>query len=211
MNLNDLLDKLKNIEEGGCGTPMPMSMPPEPAKPEVPEPTMNVTINAQGMHNIEDILNLWNKMKDDAAAKMPMSMPASPMPSMSIEPMDKPSLPPLKMLPDFDADNDDMPGGEMDDMGPGGDEMNVKIDTEKGIMSKDDDEKKEAYANEPDEEDMDVDYVLNKVTGDMNRKQGTYAKVAGGDNPMQKITQEDRVESIKKELYNALSAIRGAK
>ena len=108
-----------------------------------------------------------------------------------------------KLLPDFDGDNDDMPGGEKD----------IKITA----LDKDgDDEKKdkeEAWANEPDEDTRDVSYVTTKLQGGMNRRKGTHPKVAGGDNPMQKVgeTNEELVSSIKAELLKALEETKGAK
>ena len=190
MNLQALLTKLNQIEEG-CGDPMP-SMPPER---ETPPPSMSVNLNAQGLDNIEDMLRLMQKLKGEEPKPL--------------------STPPIRMLPDFDADNDDKVGGEMDfDLPPmhDKDHMIVKTLDKDGDMDHDmDDHKEEAWENEPDEEDMDVDYVLNKIAGGMNRKQGTYPKVASGDNPMQKITSENRVELVKQELYNSLKEFRGAK
>ena len=94
-------------DEMGCGSPMP------PANdPPVAPPSMSINLNAQGMENIEDLMKLVTKVNPDMD-KPPMP----PLPSLSPEPSImsiKPSLPPLKMLPDFDLDNDDKPGGEMD-------------------------------------------------------------------------------------------------
>jgi hypothetical protein len=98
------------IQSEECGMPPVSSMPP--AHNEPPPPSMSVNLNAQGMDNIKDMFNLWMKVNPDMMPKVPMPMPAvSNEPSiMSI----KPQLPLLKMLPDFDADNDDKAGGEMD-------------------------------------------------------------------------------------------------
>lgn len=193
MNLQALLTKLNQIEEGTLeGYPPMQSMP---SKPEPPAPTMSVNLNAQGLDNIEDVLMLMQKLKGDEPKAL--------------------STPPLKMLPDFDADNDDKVGGEMDfELPPmhDKDHMIVKTLDKDGDLDHDmDDHKEEAWENEPDEEDMDVDYILNKVSGGMNRKQGTYPKVATGDNPMQNITSENRVELVKQDLYNSLKEFKGAK
>lgn len=74
-------------------------------------------------------------------------------------------------------------------------------------------ESREDYANEPDEEVKDIDYVLNKVSGGLNRPQGTYPKVAGGDNPMQKPRMEgDELRAaIRTELQQRLAEAKGAK
>ena len=118
MNFHELLAKMQQLDqpastveqitdEMGCGSPMP------PANdPPVAPPSMSINLNAQGMENIEDLMKLVTKVNPDMD-KPPMP----PLPSLSPEPSImsiKPSLPPLKMLPDFDLDNDDKPGGEMD-------------------------------------------------------------------------------------------------
>jgi hypothetical protein len=118
MNFQDLLAKMQELDRPAteaCGDSpmspsMPMSMPPMPEKPDTPPPSMSLNLNAQGMDNIEELMKLMTKVNPDM-----INQPA-PMSSISIEPMDKPTggLPPLKMLPDMDSDNDDMPGGEMD-------------------------------------------------------------------------------------------------
>jgi hypothetical protein len=253
MDFHALLAKMQQIENSQpiqseeCGMmppAAPMGMPPEmPPKPETPPPSMSVNLNAQGMDNIEQMMKLFQKVNPDMMPKIPEPMPSisSPPSVMSI----KPGLPPLKMLPDFDADNDDKVGGEMDieiePMDKPEDPM-MKMD-----LNKDDDEgsqpgglgasldrdgdgdhdmddhdlepndkkdKKEAWANEPDEEEKDVDYMVNKLAGGMNKSHGTYPKVAGGDNPMQKITrmgEDDLRAQIRADLQKRLAEAKGAK
>jgi hypothetical protein len=76
----------------------------------------------------------------------------------------------------------------------------------------DDDDKEEAYANEPDEDERDINYITKKVSGGMNRMKGTHPKVAGGDNPMQRVKEgEDLRASIKQQLLQALEETKGAK
>lgn len=71
---------------------------------------------------------------------------------------------------------------------------------------------KEAYENEPDEEEKDLDYLVNKVSDGMNRKKGTYPPVSQGDNPMQKIrTAENLEDRIREELRKKLAEAKGAK
>jgi hypothetical protein len=180
----------------GCGDPMPGPMAPPEAPKE--EPTMNVNITAKG-DAIEDILKLMTKVNPDMdKPDMPDMSPDSKIGQAIMMPK-----PINKLLPDFDGDNDDMPGGEKD----------IKITA----LDKDgDDEKKdkeEAWANEPDEDTRDVSYVTTKLQGGMNRRKGTHPKVAGGDNPMQKVgeTNEELVSSIKAELIKALEETKGAK
>jgi len=250
MDFHALLARMNEIEGRqstpveGCGmTPpaSPMSTPPMPPKPETPPPSMSVNLNAQGMDNIEQMMKLFQKVNPDMMPKEPMPTMAPPPSIMSI----KPSLPPLKMLPDFDADNDDKAGGEMDievePMDEPKDPM-MKMDLDKdddegsqpgGLgasldrdgdgdhdmddhdMEPDDEEdKKEAWANEPDEEQKDVDYMVNKLAGGMNKNHGTYPKVADGDNPMQKITrigEDDLRAQIRADLRKRLAEVKGAK
>jgi hypothetical protein len=77
------------------------------------------------------------------------------------------------MLPDFDTDNDNKPGGDMDsspmqkamgDVDGDGDHDMDDHDAEEKPK-----EKEEAYANEPDEETKSVDYMNNKLAGGMNK------------------------------------------
>jgi len=65
------------------------------------------------------------------------------------------------------------------------------------------DHEMEAYANEPDEEIKDIDYMVNKLAGGMNKPKDTYDVVSKGDNPMQK-THKDMVEHFRKQLETKL-------
>ena len=207
--------------EGGCGMDSPVSPPPlsaVPPKPDVPPPSMSVNINAQGMQNIEDMMKLFTKVNPDMMPKIPEPMPTlSIMPGMGMDkPMGPPDIKPInKLLPDFDADNDDKIGGEKDHMEPDGDEG------PEPKMSSDDDgdeedkkkSKDEEYANEPDTDIKDVDYMNNKLAGGMNRPKDTFPKVSDGDNPMKKSRFEsgDLRAQIRAELLQRLSEAKGAK
>lgn len=70
-------------------------------------------------------------------------------------------------------------------------------------MDSEEEKEDEAYSNEPDETKH-SDNIHNG--NDLNRKKGTYPKVAGADNPMQ-----DMRESIKAELQARLAELKGAK
>jgi hypothetical protein len=119
MDFHALLAKMKQIDQApaapidqtteGCGM-MPTSMPP-PSKPETPPPSMSVNLNAQGMDNIESMMKLFQKVNPDMMPKVSPAPALTTIPSIS--PV-KPEIPALKMLPDFDADNDNKVGGEMD-------------------------------------------------------------------------------------------------
>ena len=259
MNFQELLAKMQELDTvkteapvidapaEECGMPMSPSMPsPEPKD----KASMSININAQG-DAIDDVLRLMTKVNPDM-----INQPEKPvMPSLSIMapgmdgPMDAPEGPPLpkpinKILPDFDADNDDMPGGEDDmiaikAMGDEGEDNDYDDDGELDRHEKDHDEeeklhktvdrdddgdhdmddhdmekkdKEEAYANEPDEDERDIDYITKKTSGGMNRMKGTHPKVAGGDNPMQRVKEgEDLRASIKEQLLQALEEHKGAK
>ena len=214
-----------------CGMPMAPNMPsPEPKD----KASMSININAQG-DAIDDVMALIAKMKGD------MKPEIGDMPSVSIMspgmdgPMDAPEGPPMpkpinKLIPDFDGDNDDMPGGEKDsmDLPKDHDKDHIMIksldkdgdsdhDMDDHDMEKDDDEedkkdKEEAYANEPDEDERDIQYMTKKNSGGMNRMKGTHPKVAGGDNPMQGVKEGEELRaSIKEQLLQALEEHKGAK
>jgi hypothetical protein len=282
--MQELDRPVAEVQTQECGEPMPMtppmSPPPMSAQPPVPPPSMSVNLNAQGMDNIKDMLNLWMKVNPDMMPKAPIPMPSmSPEPNvLSIKPM---GLPPLKMLPDFDADNDDMPGGEkdmnqpgdlgasldrdsdgdhdMDDHGmekdkpmlpepidrDGEEDGELDNDREKeeiggalaggalgavvggplGALTgaaagdsltdpdADEVEKQEAWENEPEEQEASIDYMNNKLAGGMNKPKDTFPKVAGGDNPMQKVKEgSDLLRlQIRAELQKRLAEAKGAK
>jgi hypothetical protein len=257
MDFHELLAKMQEIDTvkteapvvdtkaDECGMPMAPSMPPAEPKDKA---SMSININAQG-DAIDDVMALIAKMKGD------MKPEIGDMPSISIMspgmdgPMDGPEGPPMpkpinKILPDFDGDNDDMPGGEKDmiaikAMGDEGEDNDYDDDGKLDRHEKDhDDEEKlhktvdrdddgdhdmddhdmekkdkdEAWANEPDEEEKDIDFMTNKMSGGMNRRKGTHPKVAGGDNPMQRVKEgEDLRASIKQQLLQALEETKGAK
>jgi hypothetical protein len=82
------------------------------------------------------------------------------------------------------------------------------------ISGDDEVESREEYANEPDEEYKDINYITNKLAGGLNKPKGTYPKVATGDNPMQKINQMEGSELrayIRSELQQRLAEAKGAK
>jgi hypothetical protein len=234
MNFQELLARMQELDAPkavqpvetaaeDCGMPMAPSMPPKPED----KPSMTVNITAQG-DAIEDILKLMAKVNPDMnkASDAP-SMPAPmPMP-ITIKPINK-------LIPDFDGDNDDKPGGEMDsdyngdgkldrhekdhaDEKPLLKTLDIDHDGDHDMddhdMEKDDEEdKEEAYANEPDEDERDIEFMTKKMSGGMNRMKATHPKVAGGDNPMQRVKEgEDLLASIRAELLRALEETKGAK
>ena len=123
--------------------------------------------------------------------------------------MDADNMPPMG-----DLDNDDNMTKAMGDIDGDGDHDMDDHEAEKeepqDDKSDEDKEKKdEAYGNSvvgaADTEYKDVDYMVNKLAGGMNRQKGTYPKVAGGDNPMQRVESVDLKTSIKNELRSRLA------
>ena len=186
------LDAVAEEPVAECPPDMPGAMAPSMPKADEPPPSMSLNLNAQGMENIEQLMKLVTKVNPD------MEKPA--IPSMSMEPTIasiKPSLPPLKMLPDLDADNDNMPGGEKD------------IDGDKPEMKKD---KDEAFANsvgdsEPEVGDMDD---LIRDGDDLHKKKSMHKAAAGGDNAMAAESGDLRAQ-IRAELLRRLEEAKGAK
>ena len=222
MDFNQLMARMRELDqpsqpavEDGCGMPPPgmgMGMPPMPSKPDVPPPSMSVNLNAQGLENIEDMMKLFQKVNPD------MMGPKEPMPTLGMEPSImsiKPSLPPLKMLPDLDADNDDKIGGEKDHMEPDGDEGPdpMKPSDDDGDEEKEKKDKEEAFANSMDDSEPDYMNIDAAVPdgNDLNKPKNTYPKVAGGDNPMKKMESGDLRAQIRAELLQRLAEAKGVK
>ena len=233
MNFQELLAKMQELDRPAteaCGDSpmpmgMPMGMPPMPEKPDTPPPTMSINLNAQGLDNIEELMKLVKSVNPD------MDKPASPISAISIEPMDKPmggamgGLPPLKMLPDMDSDNDDMPGGEMD-LPPGHDKDHAMVKT----LDQDDDgdhdmddhdaekkDKDEAFGNSVGDSEPEYNTIADVMNkgDDLNRPKKSFSgKPYRGDNPMAAGAYESKEQlraSIREELLQRLAEAKGAK
>jgi hypothetical protein len=225
MNFQELLAKMQELDSPAteaCGdSPMPMSMPSMPEKPDTPPPSMSLNLNAQGMDNIEELMKLMTKVNPDM-----INQPA-PMSSISIEPMNKPmgGLPPLKMLPDMDNDNDDRPGGEMD-LPPDHDKDHAMVKA----LDKDDDgdhdmddhdaekkEKDEAFGNSLNGSESEYAGINAAIPdgNDLNKPKKSFSgKPYRGDNPMAAGAYESKEQlraSIREELLQRLAEAKGAK
>jgi hypothetical protein len=181
---------------------------------------MSVNLNAQGLDNIESLMKLITKVNPD------MDKPAMPpLPALSPEPSImsiKPSMPPLKMLPDMDADNDDMPGGEKDKGSqPGGLGASLDRDSDGDHDMDDHDmekkkDKEEAFGNsldgsEPETKDMDAAIPNGN---DLHKQKKSFSgKPYRGDNPMAAGAYEsvDLRAQIRAELLQRLAEAKGAK
>jgi len=68
------------------------------------------------------------------------------------------------------------------------------------IKNPEDEQKEETFANEPEEKVQDIDSLVNKHSGGLNRQKQTYPRVSPGDNPMaaeDKITEEELANSLR--------------
>ena len=202
------------VSTEACGDPIGMTPPMADQTPPPAHPSMSVNLNAQGMDNIESLMKLMTKVNPDMINQPQGGMP--PMPSLtgpgpSIASI-KPELPPLKMLPDLDAGNDDMPGGEkdmeikgLDQDGDGDHDMD-----DHGMEKKKD--KEEAFGNSLDDsepETMDMDAVIRNGD-DLHKKKSMHRAAAGGDNAMAAESTDLRA-SIRAELQQRLAEAKGAK
>jgi len=198
MDFNQLMARMRELDQPvdqptteECGMMPPAT--PTPSTPPIAPPSMSLNLNAQGMDNIESLMRLMTKVNPDM-----INQPAAPaMPSLSAPPSImsiKPTEPPLKMLPDLSDEPHNEPDG---DEGPG---MKMALD------KKNDEE----FANEPDEKYMDIDAIIPDGD-DLNKPKGTYPKVAGGDNPMQKMESTDLRAQIRAELLQRLAEAKGEK
>ena len=82
------------------------------------------------------------------------------------------------------------------------------------MMTAPDEEKAaETFANEPEEKVQDIDSLLNKHSGGLNRQKKTYPKVVSGDNPMaaeDKITEEELANSLRTQYESFKTAYQEA-
>lgn len=224
MDFNKLLAQMKEIDSPtneACGMglgPManvPNSMPPEP------QSSMNLNINAQGIDDIESIMNLMHRVNPDMmpAADAPQATLGTITPgiidaepdAMNAEPLELPAEPTDSMVDpaeksdaEPDMDNDEVDAALADEPDPA-DEPEGDSGFEEEPASDDADDDKEedtdegVYANSSDEEEKDVDTMVNKLSGGINdRDHKTYPKVADGDNPMQKVKEGSWNDEIQK-------------
>lgn len=139
---------------------------------------------------LRTLLEAIDRIDSIDEAPMPVAMPQDPKPTMSVN-INAQGVDNMKevlgLLSDIESHNKDV-------LTP---------------MVKDEDPEMEAYANEPEKDIKDIDYMVNKLAGGMNRPKKTHDKVGGGDNPMQRISTADELEeSIKEQLYKHLQEIK---
>jgi hypothetical protein len=238
MDFQQLLSKMVELDRPAteavvpeCGQPMGMTPPMADQTPPPAHPSMSVNLNAQGMDNIESLMKLMTKVNPDMINQPQGGMP--PMPSLtppgpsisSIGDLGNLDAGPLKMLPDMDGDNDNMPGGEKDHMEPDGDEgPEIKGLDQDGDGDHDMDDhdmekrkdKEEAFGNslndsEPETKDMDAAIPNGN---DLHKQKKSFSgKPYRGDNPMAAGAYEstDLRAQIRAELQQRLAEAKGAK
>jgi hypothetical protein len=234
MDFQQLLSKMVELDRPAteavvpeCGQPMGMTPPMADQTPPPAHPSMSVNLNAQGMDNIESLMKLMTKVNPDMINQPQGGMP--PMPSLappgpsisSIGDLGNLDAGPLKMLPDMDGDNDNMPGGEKDHMEPDGDEgPEIKGLDQDGDGDHDMDDhgmekkkdKEEAFANSLDDsepETMDIDAAIPNGD-DLHKQKSMHRAAAGGDNAMRAEGTDLRAQ-IRAELQQRLAEAKGAK
>ena len=98
---------------------------------------------------------------------------------------------------------------------PGDDAMgSMQMAKMRDMMTAPDEEKAaETFANEPEEKVQDVDSLVNKHSGGLNRQKKTHPIVSPGDNPMaaeDKITEEDLANSLRTQYESFKTAYQEA-
>lgn len=186
----------ENIEECGMGGMSGMGS----SMPDRPPVTMSVNLNASGVDNIKQLLNLMRTADSDHSPE-PMGMP---MPAVGIDA-------PIKVTKIGAAGSDGDRGmdqikdlvrkagisksfeNEPEEAYAGVD--SVTTDAGGGMQAPKDPAdirvkdpggytQAEEYANEPDEQTMDHTTMIKDLSGGLNREKNQYAKAQDGDNAM---------------------------
>lgn len=198
-----IVESVQQIKE--CGEPMPSTN-----IPSTPPVSMNVNMNAQGIDQIKELLNLMNATASNQMSA-PSVLPAGGAPMPASAPVSMPTVgldAPLSIEP-AKAPTPDL--GDLDDLiknagigkkeEPAGDDKDAEEGTKEPMQSAAEEiramadklsDKNEELANSPDEQVSDVDSVIPSGD-DLHREKNQYAKAQDGDNPMS-------VESIRSQL-----------
>jgi hypothetical protein len=201
----------ESIEECG-GMPAPGMTPPSNV-------SMSVNLNAQGVDNIKELLNLMRSAEAPGRMSEPMGMPAvgmdmpiaitkvsggdddgpKPAGSDGDRGMDqiKDLVRSAGIKKDFANEPEEAYAGVdsvTTDAGGGmqepKDPADIRVKDPSGY-----EQAEEEYANEPDEQTMDHTTMIKDLSGGLNREKGQYPKAQDGDNPM-----AVREESIRQQL-----------
>lgn len=211
--LLNIISEGKQITEN-CGGMMnnATSIPGAPSTPPV---SMSVNLNAQGIDQIKDLLNLMNKADSPLAPGMlgqspaPMPMPAE-IPPMISQPMLAPKAEPMGTAPEGPKEPDmrdlikiaSSPEPEDQEMDPGEKpaakkEMQAVAGEVKGLA----DELKNSPAGTSN--DKPTTYGMDAAVpsgDDLHKQKGAYPKVNGGDNPMALEQLKSQLLALYKEI-----------
>jgi hypothetical protein len=225
MDFNKLFGRIRDIDQGKktvvkesmaeCGMGMESNMPPI-----TPPVSMSVNLNAQGIDQIKDLLNLMNKA-DSPLAPGPVptgAMPPMPMPTVGMDaplniskavPMDMPE-PEAPMGMDPLDDLVKKAGITMAPKAPEKEGGDTAAPAPKDAVTKMADDIRmmtDKLANTPEEEIAGLDAVT--PTGDdLHSKGGEAPAVNGGGNPMKK---ESQIKSDLMKLYMEMKEGKKAK
>lgn len=202
-----------------------------PAQTTAPQtgPTMNLTLNARTMDDIESMMRLIQKVNPDVPQTPLTGAPLTAEPSIAdvdadfeIDGLDADDSPMMGMtdLDIIDTDGDDGDNDDIDITDPDEDDFagmsdreaddalfpDDEIDNELNDIEAKEDGGFQSATTEPNEKYKSIDYMNNRLAGGMNGPKKTFPKVAGGDNPMQRITATDEAfkESIRNDLRRRL-------
>ena len=120
-----------------------------------------------------------------------------------VQPVDTEMMnqPDQDMEPKPDMDQDDAMGS-------------MQMAKMRDMMTAPDEEKAaETFANEPEEKVQDVDSLVNKHSGGLNRKKSSFTRAEPGDNPMtaeDKITEEELANSLRTQYESFKTAYQEA-
>lgn len=210
MNFNEIYKKIAQIDGVLTESKTPVQecgdMPPAPGQAPHSPMSLTVNLNAQGEDDISSLMRLLTKVNPDMMPQGDTPLPGIKSgPELSIggpgvkvsSPADDIKGDMMKLLPldepkdmdgeeDGEEDHDDDEGYDPErmkdgDMMPGG--------AGAGDISKDDEKEDEAYANDVDTHIGDTDDMTHDGN-DLNKAKGTFPKVNGGDNPMQRVKEE---------------------
>jgi len=211
----------ESVEECGSMGSMGSSMP------ERPPVTMSVNLNAQGVDNIKDLLNLMRSADSGVsslptAVKMPMPAIASAMPiSVTKIGGDEPDMKPagsdgdrgMAQIRDLIKQADRPKGFENEPEEAYAGIDSVTTDAGGGMQEPKDPAdirvkdpsgyaQAEEYANEPDEQTMDHTTMIKDLSGGLNREKQQYAKAQDGDNAMavREATIRNQLDALYKEI-----------
>ena len=120
-----------------------------------------------------------------------------------VQPVDAAMInqPEQDMEPKQDMDHDDAMGS-------------MQMDKMRDMMTAPEEEKAaETFANEPEEKVQDVDSLVNKHSGGLNRKKSSFSRAEPGDNPMtaeDKVTEEELANSLRTQYESFKTAYQEA-